>query len=85
VIYNGKTKRFEITVENLDMAYLAIRYALRNVRQIADLPMDRYDKGRHEALTPADHAQRGILDIAKMIGIDMGAEWGDQIDLRGDE
>jgi len=53
---------------------------MRHIRLQAGLPLDRY---RQEGgLTDADHAMKAILDAAKALGIEMEAEWGEQLDLR---
>jgi hypothetical protein len=77
--YHAPTKQFTVSKENLDMAYYSFIYAIRHIREIAGLPMTRYQ--RDGMLSNADHAQKGILDAAKALGIDMGADWGDALDV----
>jgi hypothetical protein len=79
--YNPKTKSFEITVDNLEIVYYSLIYSLKHIRKIANLPLDKY-KMKEGPLSDVDHAQKGILDAALKIGIDMGAEWGNEMDLR---
>jgi hypothetical protein len=78
--FNPKSKSFEINLLNIEMAYNSLIYSIRNIREMAGLPLDKYKKSG--PLDPVDHAQKGILDAAKVLGIDMGAEWGDQLDVR---
>ena len=77
--YHAQSKQFTIPKDNLDSIYYSLIYAIRHIRTIAGLPMTRYK--REGCLSDADHAQKGILDAAKAIGIDMGAEWGEQLDV----
>ena len=78
--YNPKSKTVGVDIKNLDMVYHSLLYAIRSIRELAGLPLDKYEqKG---PLTAADHAQKGILDAAKLMGIDMGAEWGERLDVR---
>ena len=82
MIYDAKTKRFTVSAQEMQLAAGSFYYALRHIRELAGLPLDRYE--RDGALENADHAQRGILDAAKTLGIDLGAEWGEDLDLRED-
>jgi hypothetical protein len=80
MIYDALKDRFSLDQSNLRQAAGNFRYALKNVRKAAGLPLDKYQ--RDGALTPADHAQKGIIEGAKALGIDLGADWGNEIDLR---
>jgi len=82
MIYNAKTKRLEIRKDTLERVSHEMIYTLRCIREFAGLPMDRYKQ--EGPLNRADHAQRAIIGIAKQIGIDLGAEWGCDLDLRED-
>lgn len=79
--YDATRDRFTVDHEKLKLAAGSFRYALRHVRKAAGLPLDRYNG---DALTSADHAQKGIIDGAKALGIDLGADWGCDLDLRED-
>jgi hypothetical protein len=78
--YHAPSKGFTVTSDELEHAVGSLTYALRHIRKLAGLPLDRYKKGC--CLDDAEHAQRGILDAARKLGIDMGAEWGSDLDLR---
>lgn len=78
--YNANTKQLEIKLETLEIVSHELRYVLRCIRELADLPMDRYK--RDGPLSRADHAQKAVLDAARIMGIDFGAKWGDELDLR---
>lgn len=85
MMYNPKTKSFEISQSDLELISMELTYAMRGIRELAGLPMDKYQNTPNTGLTAADHAQKGIIDAAKHIGIDMGGDWGNQIDLRRDD
>jgi len=78
--YDPMKNRITITTEEAQLAAGCLIYALRSIRELAGLTLDKYE--RTGLLEPADHAQRGILEAAKNLGIDLGAEWGNQLDLR---
>ena len=76
----AKSRSFAITQKELEMAGYYLLDAIRNIRELAGLPMDKYP--RDGMLEPADFAQRGIILAADAMGIDLGAEWGNQLDVR---
>lgn len=78
--YNPKTKSIEITLDKIDHAAYLLKFAMRHIRLQAGLPLDRYKKD--SGLDDADHAMKAILDAANTLGIEMEAEWGEQLDLR---
>lgn len=80
MIYDATRDRFTVDHEKLKHAAGSFRYALRHIRKTAGLPLDRYKSDG--MLTSADHAQKGIIDGAKALGIDLGADWGCELDLR---
>jgi len=69
-----------IDLESLEHMALSIRYAMKQIRQLAGLPLEPYPQVGH--LSPADHAQKDLIDGADHLGIDLGAKWGNEIDLR---
>ncbi len=81
MIYDAQKDRFTVDHAQLKLAAGQFRYALQQVRKSAGLPLDRYRQDG--PLTPADHAQKGIIDGAKALGVDLGADWGNELDLRG--
>jgi hypothetical protein len=78
--YIAKSKSFTITEKELQLATYSLLWAIKNIRELANLPLDKYE--RKGPLESADFAQKGILDAASAIGIDLGAEWGEQLDVR---
>jgi len=81
--YNPRKKCIQIGIPDADRAYRFLIHALKNCRKAGDLPMGPYD--RRGPLQPIDHAQSGILDAAAALGIDLGAGFHEELDLRGDE
>jgi hypothetical protein len=80
MIYDAQKDRFTISPSDLRRAGLGFLYALRKIRETAGLPLDRYE--RDAPLSAADHAMKGVIDAAKAVGIDLGGEWGNEIDVR---
>ena len=80
ITFNAQTKSLEIPVATLERVSYELIYILRSIREISGLPMDKYP--RPGVFEPADHAQRSVLEIAKALGINMGAKFGNEIDLR---
>lgn len=78
--YNAQSKRFEIGTKNIERAAFLLRHAMKNIRLATNLPLDKYKQ--EGGLTNADHAQKNIISAAQELGIDLGAEWGNEIDLR---
>ena len=78
--YHAQSKCFTVTREELEYAVGSLIYSLKHIRKLAGLPFDRYKQ--EGPLDDAEHAQRGILDAARKLGIDMGADWGSDLDLR---
>jgi hypothetical protein len=78
--YHAATKGFIIDQQALEFIALSIPYVIKNIRLSAGLPLDRYESDG--PLTPADHAMRGVLEIADRLGIEVGARWGNELDVR---
>lgn len=79
--YDPVKKEFVIPVDDMQTTAGLLLEALRSVRETAGLPLDRYEK-TPGLLTPADHAQKNILDAAELLGVDFRARWGNELDLR---
>ena len=77
--FHAPTGQFTISPEALKRAAASLKYAMGHIRDIAKKPRRPY---KHEgALTPCEFACKGIIDAAKDLGIDLGAEWGHELDL----
>ena len=77
--YHVPTGQFTVEKDSLEMAGYNLIYAIRHIRDMAGLPHTKYQK--KGPLSDADHAQKGILDAAKALGVDLGAEWGHELDV----
>lgn len=77
--YHLPTGQFTVDHENFRMAGYSLIYAIRHIRDLAGLPYTKYE--REGLLSDADHAQKGILDAARALGVDLGAEWGNELDV----
>jgi hypothetical protein len=77
--YIPKYNAFVVTQQELQMGSDAILYAMRKYRQALKLPIG---KRKHDGpLEDYDHAERAIIEGLKSLGIDLGVEWGEQLDL----
>jgi hypothetical protein len=54
-----------------------------HIRDMAKKPRKPYKSDG--ALTPCDYACKGIIDAAKDLGIDLGADWGHELDLTSEK
>jgi hypothetical protein len=77
--FHAPTGQFTIEADKLKFAATCFMCALRDIRELAGLPLTRYE--RSGALTRADHAQRAVIEGAENMGIDLGARWGNEIDV----
>lgn len=80
--YNPRTGHIQITTKEAERACCLLRQALKNIRRASGRTLDKHE--RPGVMDYHDHAGLNILDAAKALGIDMGAEWPEQLDLRGD-
>ena len=78
--YNPMTDKLEISTKDAQRATRRLLYALRQIRLTAGHPLDRHE--RPGAMEPADHACAAVMDTATILGINLGAEWANDIDLR---
>ncbi len=78
--FNPATQKIEISPQDATMAYHDLRNALKHVRLMANRPLDKHP--RPGPMDNADHAGRAILSAAKSLGLSMGAEWAEDLDLR---
>jgi hypothetical protein len=79
VRFHAPTGQFTVEAERLKFAATCFRHALCAIRELAGLPLTRYE--RNGALTSADHAQRAVIEGAESVGIDLGGRYGNEIDV----
>lgn len=77
--YHAPTGQFTISPEALKRASFGLLYAMGHIRDMSKKPRKPYKSDG--ALTPCDYACKGIIDAAKDLGIDLGADWGHELDL----
>ena len=78
--FHAQSESLIIPLESLKRTALNIRYSMKAIRELAGLPLDRYEVPG--ALSEADHAQQRLITVARDLGIDLGSEWAHEIDLR---
>ena len=80
MIYNVQAKQLTFDIKDIEKAGYLLLYAIRTLREACNLPLDRYEmKG---GLQDSDHAMRAIIEAADCVGIDLGARWGNDLDVR---
>lgn len=80
-IVSSITKSLQSIISHSDFEKIATlcQLAIQRVRQGANLPLKGYEPEEH--LSPVDHAQECIFDIAKQLRINLDAEWGVHADV----
>jgi hypothetical protein len=76
--YHAPTQAFTVEPEHLAQSTGYALYAIRKIKEAAGLPLTPYK--RTVALNNPDFAMRGIIDAFQRLGIDLGAQWGNDID-----
>lgn len=77
--YNFQSKAFTISENDLHLAALNGLYAIQRIRVFAGTPLTKTE--RTGALSDVDHAEKAVIDALKAIGIDLGADWGHELDV----
>jgi hypothetical protein len=82
MLFHAPSGQFVIAPADIKQAAFLMHEVLKNIRKLADLPLDRYE--RDSALDTSDFAQIYIIECAKSIGIDLGVTPHDfnKLDLR---
>jgi hypothetical protein len=78
--YHAPTNKLVVDLDALRYVSLELLNSMKYIRHLAGLPLEPYK--RDSILTDADYAQKNIIDAAERLGIDLGARWGNEIDLR---
>lgn len=78
--FHAPSGQLMVPPDTLEKTARNLRQCMRQIREAAGLPLDRYEMPG--AMTQADHAQQGLIRIGRDLGIDMGAEWCNELDLR---
>ena len=77
--YSPKHQAFIIDQASLNLVSNCLLYAMKKARQVAGIPAGRREM--EGALQPIDHCEKAIIDAAKAINIELGADWGSELDL----
>lgn len=77
--YHAQTQEFSVSKDDLDKASRSFLCAIKRIRTVAGLPLGKYEIDG--LLNDVDHAQRCIIDGAMSMGIDLGAQWGNELDV----
>jgi hypothetical protein len=80
--YSAIYNKLIISQDELRQASLGIMYAMKKYRQSAGLPIGKREK-ETGMLTDFDHAEREMICSLKALGINVNAEWGNDLDLSG--
>ncbi len=78
--FHAPTGALVVDQEGLQRAADGLLFAMKKIRILGELPLDKHERGA--LITNADHAQKAIIDAAAALGIDLGARWGNELDLR---
>lgn len=77
--YSAVHNKLLVTPEELKRFSSEIRYAMADIRKALKVPLT--PRKREGGLEKIDHIERNILHACKIIGVDLGSEWGDSLDL----
>lgn len=77
--YHAPTNSFVIGSDDLRRVASHLRYAIRQVREQAGLPLTHYR--REGALEAPQFAEGALLEIAEMLDIDLGASQIGRLDV----
>lgn len=79
--YHPSSKSLLIEPKTLDSVAGFLLYAIKCVRQTEKLPVEGFDE-QGKALTPALYAESAILDCARFLEIDLGADRPGQLNVK---
>ncbi len=77
--YHAPSNQFTVSSNALKQATQELMGALVSIRKMNNLPLTPYE--REGSLEHSDHAQKAIIEGAKSLGINLGADWGNKLDL----
>lgn len=80
--YSAIHDKLIISQDELRKASLGIMYAMKIYRQSAGIPIGKREM-EAVMLTDFDHAEREMICSLKLLGINVNAEWGSDLDLSG--
>jgi hypothetical protein len=78
--YHAPTDQFTISADDMKRASSTLRYAIKNIRDGAKLDRKGYDNLKRES-DWAEYSESAILDAARKLGIDLGADRPGKLDV----
>ena len=79
MLFHAPSKRLTFSTKEVERASFYLRNAIKNIRVACKRPLTPY---KYDGpLRNDDFAMKSILDAAKELGIDLGAEWGAELDV----
>lgn len=77
--YSAIHKKLLVEPEELNRFATQMLYAMASIRKEMNIPLPARED--NTSLAPIDHIEKGIIDALLKIGIDLGVEWGCELDL----
>jgi hypothetical protein len=77
--YHAPTNQFTVSPQDLQDAAHTLRWAIKHIRLGHDLNLKGYS--RDGLMQDPDFAEAGILEAAKKLGIDLGADRFGKLDV----
>ena len=78
--FDAKKNALVIPAQDMVRAQYLLLHAMKKVRVIAKRPLEPHE--RPGVMDDFDFAQMNILDAGKAMGLEMGGDFPEQIDLR---
>ena len=78
--YSAQAHQFTLEVKDFEFIAMNLLYAIKQIRLATGQPLDRYDQ--EGALTRPDFAMRAVIEVANLLDIDLGSQWGNELDVR---
>jgi hypothetical protein len=77
--YSAVHKGLIVNQEDLQLLADLVKYSMKKYRIITCTPLGKRDKSG--MLQDIDHAERALLEGLRKTGVDLGVEWGADLDL----
>jgi hypothetical protein len=77
--YSAIHHQLIISPENLKRFSHTFLYAMRKYRIASKKPLGK--RKSNSVLTDFDHAEKQMIDAIKELGINLNADWGEELDL----
>mgnify|MGYP000001356615 CR=1 FL=1 len=77
--FHAPTGEFTVSHQKMEHASYLFLHAMAKIRKLNNLPLVPYE--REGLLQDVDHAQNSIIEAARALGINLGAQWCHELDL----